>query len=164
MMRRELAPWRRRSEMEPSRRWEESWPMRRAFESMFEDFFRGFPRMGMMEEMFEGAGMPRIDMQETEGAYRIDAELPGIDEKDIDISVKGNSLTIRAERREEKKEEREGQTLFQECRYGTFERTLPLPMEVEVDQISATYRNGVLHLEMPKSEKAKEKVKKIEVH
>jgi len=76
----------------------------------------------------------------------------------------GNSLTIRGERKEEKTEEREGQTICSECRYGTFERTIPLPTEVDVDRISANYQNGVLHLEMPKSEKAKGKVKKIEVH
>ncbi|MBE0599448.1 MAG: Hsp20/alpha crystallin family protein [Desulfuromonadales bacterium] len=163
MPRRELMPWRRRGEME-SGRTEEMWPMRRAFESMFDDFFRGFPRMGMMEEMFGGGTMPRINMEETEGAYRIDAELPGVEEKDIDVSVRGNMLTIRGERREEKTEKEKGQEIFRECRYGNFERTLQLPMEVDIDRINATYRSGVLHIELPKTAEAKEKVKKIEVH
>jgi HSP20 family protein len=161
MPRRELMPWRHRGEMEPTRT-EEMWPLRRTFESMFEDFFRGFPRMGLMEEVF--GGMPRIDMSETEGAYHIEAELPGMEEKDIDVSVKGNTLMIRGERREEKKKEEEGQTIFHECRFGTFERAVQLPMEVNTDKIEATYRNGVLRLNLPKTEEAKEKVKKIEVH
>ncbi len=160
MARRELMPWRHRTEMEP--RTEEMWPIRRTFESMFEDFFRGLPRLGLMEEAF--GGVPRVDMNETEGEYRIEAEMPGMEEKDIDVSVKGNTLMIRGERREEKKQEAEGQTIFHECRYGTFERTVQLPMEVDTDKISATYRNGVLRLTLPKSEEAKEKVKKIEVH
>ncbi|MEZ4599525.1 MAG: Hsp20/alpha crystallin family protein [Syntrophotaleaceae bacterium] len=162
MPRRDIAPWRRQSELIPS--FEERWPVRRALESMFEDFFHGFPREGLMSGMFETTGRPRIDMEETDDSYRIHAEMPGIDQKDIDVTVTGNILTIRGERKVEKTEESEGQPICRECQYGVYERSISLPMEVEVDNINANYRNGVLHVEMPKSQQAKEKVRKIELH
>jgi HSP20 family protein len=162
MPRREMTPWHHQRDLVP--RFEGYWPVRRALESMLDDFFQGFPREGIVSELLETAGRPRIDMEETDEAYRLSAEMPGIDEKDIDVSVTGNILTIRGERREEKTEEREGHTICRERRYGTFERSISLPIEVDMDNISASYRNGVLHLEMPKSEQAREKVKKIKLH
>jgi HSP20 family protein len=162
MPRKELTPWRRQRELMP--RLEENWPFRRAWESMLDDFLQGVPREGLMSGLFETLGRPRIDMDETDDAYRIHAEMPGMEENDIDVTVTGNILSIRGERREEETEEREGQTICRECRYGTFERNITLPMEVDVDHINASYRNGVLHVVMPKSERAKEKVKKIELH
>jgi HSP20 family protein len=162
MPRRELAPRHHRSDLIP--RFEENWPIRRALESMLEDFFQGFPREGIMSGLFETLGRPRIDMEETDDSYRIHAEMPGIDEKDIEVTVSGNILSIRGERRVEKTEETQGQAICRECQYGTYERSIPLPMEVDVDKIDASYRNGVLHVEMPKSEQAKKKVKKIQLH
>jgi HSP20 family protein len=104
---------------------------------------------------------PRIDVSETEDCLIINAELPGVDLEDVDISLKERILTISGEKREERVEER-----FHfhrvERRYGSFSRSVPLPCDVEADRIDATYNKGVLKIVMPKC-KEKRQVVKVEV-
>jgi HSP20 family protein len=110
----------------------------------------------------EGAGqwLPTVDVSETPKEVVVEAEIPGMDPKDIDISLQGSKLTLRGQRKQEKKEE--GKNYHRvERTYGTFSRTIQLPAEVDASKVNATYKNGVLRVNMPKSKE--ETVKKIEV-
>lgn len=90
------------------------------------------------------------------------AEIPGLDAKDLDLSLSGGSLVIKGEKKQEK-EEKEENYHFIERSYGSFVRTIPLPKEVKHDKITASYKDGVLRVVLPKSEEAKTKELKIKV-
>lgn len=153
---RELSPFKRKNV--PMRR-ETDAPF--ALDTMFEDFFRGFdiePRWTHRLSTFS----PRIDVTESEKELKIAAELPGINEKDIDVSVTRDTLTIKGEKKEEKEDD--GKDYYRmERSYGAFCRTIPLPVEVETDKISASYKKGILNIMIPKSAKAIESKKKIAI-
>jgi len=131
-------------------------------QSELDDLFRktfGSLTSGMMRgEMWT----PSVNCFTRKGNYVIQADLPGIDPKDIDVSVVGNTLTIKGERKTEWKEEKEGE-FFHESSYGLFERTLQVPEGVEADKVHATYKNGVLELTMPAGKAALPKKVKVEV-
>jgi HSP20 family protein len=103
--------------------------------------------------------VPLTDMHEEKDQLVMKTELPGIDKKDLDISLEGDILTIKAEKKEEIKEEATDH--IRERRYGRYFRSLTLPYPVKADNISATFDNGVLELRLPKAEEVK--AKKIEV-
>ena len=105
---------------------------------------------------------PAMDLVEREGQFEITAELPGIDEKDIEIQLSNRLLTIKAEKKEEKQEERKDYHLS-ERRYGSLQRSFEIPELVNADQISATFAKGVLTVRMPKSPEAQKSEKKIQV-
>lgn len=122
--------------------------MNRLFDDVLPPDFGGMPFAG-------GDGgdrmlMPRMEVRETDKELRVTAELPGVTEKDIDISLDDDVLTIRAEKKTERKEEREN-THFTERSYGTFQRSLRLPYRVEPNQVKANFSNGVLTVAMPKN-------------
>jgi HSP20 family protein len=132
---------------------------RKEMDSLFDTFFRGFDL-----QLFEGtagAFSPKVDVAEDEKEIRVNAELPGMDEKDIDVSLSMNSLTIRGEKREEKEEK--GKDYYQmERAYGSFSRTIPLSAEVDESAVRANFKKGVLSITLPKAAKASE-TKKISV-
>jgi HSP20 family protein len=127
---------------------------------MFEDFGRGWrlPMLVGRETLLALA----INVSETDDAIEVTAELPGIDEKDVDVEVANNVLTIKGEKKSEK-EEKEKDFHLVERSYGSFQRTVPLPYEIDPDKIAAKFTQGVLTVTMPKPPQAKEKVKKIKV-
>ena len=92
---------------------------------------------------------------------RIQAELPGVSEKDVDISLDGDVLTIRGEKRQERKQEREG-VHISERSFGTFQRSLRLPFQVNPDQVEARFENGVLSMTVPKAQ-PQERSRRIQV-
>ena len=94
---------------------------------------------------------PHMDVSETDKDVRIQAELPGVSEKDIEVSLNDDVLSIRAEKHQEHREERHG-THFSERAYGTFQRSLRLPFPVSQDQVQATFENGVLSVTLPKAQ------------
>jgi HSP20 family protein len=101
-----------------------------------------------------GDWSPPVDVSETSDAVIVHVEIPGIDVKDLDISVAGDTLTIRGEKKEEERET--GRQFHRvERRYGTFTRTLPLPAAVDADHVEAKSRAGVLEIRLPKREEAK---------
>ena len=108
----------------------------------------------------EGRWMPAFDISETEEHILVKADLPGMDAKDLDISITENVLTVKGEKKEEHEEKKEHYHRM-ERRVGSFCRSFMLPGEVESDGVEAEYKDGVLHLTIPKSEAAKPK--KIEV-
>lgn len=105
---------------------------------------------------------PQIDITENDREIRVRAELPGVEEDDIDVSVSDNMLTIRGEKRSEA-EDHEGDSYRHECSYGSFERAIPLACEVDRDNVEATYRRGVLTVTLPKSPNARTRLKHIAV-
>ena len=105
--------------------------------------------------------MPRTELRETDKEIRVIAEMPGVAEKEIEVSLDEDILTIRGEKKAERKEEREN-TYFTERSFGTFQRSLRLPYHVEPDQVKAAFENGVLTVTMPKN-KAQERLHKIPI-
>jgi HSP20 family protein len=116
---------------------------------LFDDFFTGFslrPFSGLMNEMETFS--PRIDMTEDEKAIHVHAELPGLDEKDIDISLSSDSITISGEKKEET--ETKGDNYYcSERSYGSFTRVLPIE-DVDVGKVEAAFKKGVLNITLPK--------------
>jgi HSP20 family protein len=94
--------------------------------------------------------MPDVDVRETKKNIQVTAELPGVDEKDLDVRLDGNMLTIRGEKRDEKTE-KEGTWTRSECCYGSFVRSIPIAAEVDPDRVEATFRKGVLKVTLPKA-------------
>ena len=114
------------------------------------------------EEGMRGAWLPPVDIRETKDAIEIMAELPGVDAENVDVSVEGNVLTIRGERRQE--QVREDETFHRvERSYGMFERSFTLPRSVNAEKVSASYRDGILTVTVPKREEAKPKTVKVQV-
>ncbi len=106
--------------------------------------------------------MPSAELEETPEEVHLKLEIPGLEAKDLDIQVAEQSVSISGERKSESKTEEKG-VVRSEFRYGKFERIVPLPAHIKVDDAQAEYKNGVLTLNLPKSAEAKTKVKKLEV-
>jgi len=114
------------------------------------------------EDYVTGSWMPAVDVRETKEAVEIQAELPGIDPKDVNVSVEGGVLTIKGSRQFEKATE--GETYHRvERAYGSFERSFTLPTNVDPEKINAAFRQGLLLLTLPKREEAKPKAISIKV-
>ncbi len=103
---------------------------------------------------------PRIDISETDAAYKIEAELPGINQKEIDVKIDNNILTIKG-KKEDIKEEKEKNYHLRERYYGAFQRSISLPNNIEPEKIKASFENGVLNISVPKNDKRTPK--KIEI-
>lgn len=148
-MARELTPWK---PFEFDR-------LRKEMDRLWDSFFEGRPGGRNREE---GEWLPSLDVAETKGDLVVKAELPGMDPKDIDISLSEGVLTIRGEKKQEKEEREEGYHLIERS-YGSFTRSIRLPKEVQSEKIEASFKNGILKVVLPKSEEAKKKEIKIKV-
>lgn len=130
---------------------------------LFDDFFKGFGLRPSPEAAGAlGPFAPQVDMTEDDKSIKVTAELPGIDEKDIDINLSRDALTIKGEKREEKEQKGE-QSYYAERSYGSFTRVIPLPSEVNPDKAEANFSKGVLIVTMPKMHEEKKEQKKIEI-
>ena len=125
----------------------------------FDNFFYGWPAF---EREAEFKWSPRTDIQETDKEIILDFELPGIDKKDIKVEVKDNRLSISGERKQENKDEN-AESRRIERHYGKYERTFSLPENVKTDKLSAKYIDGILTINLPKTEKAIPKEIAVEV-
>ena len=124
-------------------------------DKLFEESMRG-------REIAPAAWTPAVDIYETDDAIILEAELPGMNEKDIEVKIEDNVLTIRGERKFE--EERKEENYYRMERfYGTFQRSFTLPSNVDTDKVKAEYKKGILKVTLPKKEQAKPKQIKIEV-
>ena len=131
--------------------------LRREVDRMWEDFFG--PR-GWGLRPWEGEWAPAIDVSETADKVEIKAEVPGIDPKEINITLTGDVLTIKGEKKSEREETKESYHLVERS-YGSFSRSLTLPAAVEVEKIDARYEKGVLTVTCPKKEEVKPKAIEI---
>ncbi len=127
---------------------------------MFDRFFRGgdFPDFGMES----GSWIPPIDLSETGDKVTVKTEIPGIDPKEIDISIQDNTLIIKGEKKAEK-EEKDKNYYRMERRYGSFSRSISLPASVDVNKITAECKNGVLEINLQKKEEVKPKQISVKV-
>ena len=107
--------------------------------------------------------MPAMDIVETPTEFLASAEMPGIDRKDVDVSIDDGVLTIRGEKTEERKEEKGEKVYLLERSYGSFERSFSLPANTDSSKISAEFANGVLKVHLPKGAEPKPKGRTIEV-
>lgn len=136
--------------------------LHREMNRLFDDVLRGsFGVPVQSGEQGRGMMMPHMDVSETENEVRICAELPGVSEKDVDVSLSGDVLTIRGEKKLERKDDTENYH-FVERSYGTFQRSLRLPYAVDPDQVQASFENGVLTVTLPKG-KEQERSRRIQV-
>jgi HSP20 family protein len=128
----------------------------------------GFPSLRRMFDIGPGwrtsfaFSAPAIDMSEDEKACKISAELPGIDAKDIDVSISGDMLVLKGEKRQEK-EEKDKNYHFSERAHGSFQRSFELPGSIDRNKIAADFSKGVLTITLPKTAEARKPTKKIEV-
>jgi HSP20 family protein len=132
--------------------------MNRAFESFWS---RGERPFGSLAAVF-GEGAPRSDVVETEAGIEVTVELPGLEERDIEVSLSDEALTIKGEKKVERKDEKKGYYISERS-YGSVYRSIPLPAGVDSDKAEASFKNGVLTVKLLQRPEAKAKVKKIEV-
>lgn len=134
--------------------------LHREVNRLFDDVFRGFgvPSLGGFDRSL---AWPNLELGETDKEVRITAELPGLDEKDVEITLEEGVLTLRGEKKAEVEDKDRGYT---ERSYGRFERRIELPRGIERDKANATFRNGVLTITLPKSEAANENLRRIPIN
>jgi len=131
--------------------------LRREFNEMFDRFWSG-----ALEPMQFGKWTPAVDISENDDCVLVQAEVPGMDPEQIDVSLEGNVLTIRGEKKEQRQDK--GENFHRvERQYGMFMRSIQLPSDVVADKVTASFKNGVLEVRLPKSEEAKPKRVAIDV-
>jgi HSP20 family protein len=146
--------------------------LRREIDHLFDDFEWGSWRSPFRRALFDvepflrgevkWGKVPAVDVADTATNYEITAELPGLDDKDIEVKFSDGTLTIRGEKKEQKEEKKKNYYLS-ERHYGSFQRSFTVPDGVDPDKIEAVFKNGVLMVTLPKTAEAQKKVKKIEV-
>ena len=129
---------------------------------LFEDFFNDFPFDGTLMRSRE-SWIPSVDILEKDGNLILRAELPGLDEKQIDLKVEGNTLTLKGERKMENEDKKSNYHRV-ESYYGSFSRSFDLPDTVDLDKINAEYKNGVLTVTMPQKPEVKPREIPVSVH
>jgi HSP20 family protein len=137
----------------------------RVFEGFFGNFLTPFGRPYVDQTApFFGASLqsPNVEVKELADSYEISAELPGIDEKDIELTLRDGMLTLKGEKKSEKKEEKEN-LYVSERSYGSFMRSLQLPENVDAQRVSAQFDKGVLTVRLPKSAEKPSNAKKIDI-
>ena len=136
--------------------------LHRQVNRLFDDVLRGFdsrlPSLGSVSA--PGAAWPSVEISSGDKEIKVTAELPGLEQKDIEVLLDDGVLTLRGEKRSET-DDRDRQ--FSERYYGRFERHIPVGYEVKEDEVDARFRNGVLTVTLPKSEKAQSQVKRIDI-
>ncbi len=122
-----------------------------------------FPRLFFLRVVAPALLKPRADLSATDTEYQLTVEIPGINERDVSLDISGNTLTIRGEKRQEKEEKAKDYYRIERS-YGSFQRVLSLPEDVDQDTIKATFKNGVLTVTMPrKAVTGGAEVKQIEI-
>ena len=148
----------RRTQMDPFSQ------LHREIDRVFSDFMTDWPWTGRMNLMDRRMGnfVPDVDITETDKEFRVTAELPGMDEKDLEVTYLQGGLTIKGEKREE--HEQEGRDFYHsERQFGAFERTIPLPSDINPDKARASFKRGVLSISLPKTEEARSTRKPIPI-
>jgi HSP20 family protein len=137
--------------------------LHKEMDRLFEDFWKGSGTHTFMTGPWHrGELTPRIDETEDEKAFHVKVELPGMSQDDVDVALSAGVLTIRGEKKRE--EEEKGKDFYRRERsFGSFRRSLPIPVDVDENLIEAKFEKGILYIELPKTEEARNKVKHISV-
>lgn len=125
---------------------------------VFDDFFSISPT-----SMFEFDWSPSIDVEEDDSGYHVKAEIPGIDEKDLRVTLENGILSISGEKKEEREERGNGRYVVSERKFGSFHRSISLPDGIKADKIKASFKNGVLRVDVPREESSKPRKINIDV-
>ena len=145
----------RKNDMEP--RTNDVWGLQSDINRLFDAFMTPFDG-----NEFRNTVSPKLDIAELKDKYEIKAELPGMDEKDINLAVEDGVLSISGEKKSETEDKSKGYYL-KECSYGTFSRSIRLPENIADDKIAAKFNKGVLVIDMPKKEPTVAKARKIAI-
>jgi HSP20 family protein len=161
---RDLIPWNRSSRV-PVQRGEEGTPfltLHREMNRLFDDVFRGFDFAPLrFDRVFDRTwSWPSVEVSENDKEVRVTAELPGLEEKDIEVQLSNGVLAIKGEKRTETED---SDRLFSERFYGRFERRIPVD-DIDEDKVSASFRNGELVVTLPRSAEAQRNVKRIAIN
>lgn len=155
-----LIPWRRKREI-PVRREETeealgAWSLNlyRDLQNLFDSLWEAPFSLGSAFRPLREFSFPKVDLEERDDAYLLRAEIPGVTEKEIDVSVSHDAVVIRGEKESRKETNRAG-FHYSESYSGRFERRIPLPREVDADKATAEYSRGVLTVTLPKTERSK---------
>jgi HSP20 family protein len=160
----DLIPWARQAEGARPKAQDEHplTELQRQMNQVFESFW------GRTERPFGASGWPaaergpRSDVVETDEGIEVTVELPGMEQQDVEVSLAGDTLTIRGEKKVERKDEKKGYYISERS-YGSVFRSIPLPPGCEADKADASFRNGVLTVKIPHSDEARSNMKRIEV-
>lgn len=161
----DLIPWNRK-ETQLAQRTGEEHPLlglQREMNRVFDSFWSRFDRPFGGLDGGLGFGTPRTDVVETGKTVEVSVELPGLDEKDIEVSLSDDLLTIKGEKKAEHEHDGKGYYLAERS-YGSFYRSVPLPPGVATDDAKAEFKKGVLTVRLPKTAEAQAKTKRIEVN
>jgi len=157
---RDLVPWTKNRELAPARESFDPFLMlHREMNRLFDDAFRGFGSPALSPLMEGRFSWPQVEVSDGDDALVVSAELPGMTDKDVQVEIANGVLTIRGEKKSEHKGEGR---YFTERSYGSFERQIALE-NVQEDKAEASFKNGVLTISLPKSEGARESVKRIAI-
>ncbi|SFF30583.1 HSP20 family protein [Fontimonas thermophila] len=144
------------------------WRVHDEIDRVFDDFFRGFglPSLWSMEDWprLESPAIlrPQIDISESKSGYEITVEVPGVEQNDLELSVHDGVLTIRGEKRQDKREESDRYHRIERS-YGAFQRELNLPSDADADRIEASFRNGVVRIKVPRRADAQSSGRRIPI-
>ena len=160
----DLVPWKKNRGSEVSQSMLNSEPLRQLqqrMNSLFEDFFSPWFNPAQEWLTHRGTFVPKIDLRESDKEYRVTAELPGMDEKDVGVSLSGENLIIEGEKKEEHESEHDGYYRAERS-YGAFRREISLP-DVDLESVKAEFKKGVLRITLKKTPDAQSKVKRIPI-
>jgi HSP20 family protein len=153
----DLIPWRNRGSLTKASGRDPFFALHDQIDRVFDEFTRGFGLPAFGERTL---GWPSVDVKEDEKRFCVEAELPGLDKDDVEVLLTDNVLTLRGEKRVEQDDSKRH---YSERYFGQFERRIPLSAEVEADKIEASFKNGVLKLQIPKSKQAQERSRRIPI-
>ncbi|NPV87101.1 MAG: Hsp20/alpha crystallin family protein [Anaerolineae bacterium] len=159
-----LLPWNRGKSLAVRRESDPFLTLRREMNRLFDEFYANPFSLAPFESLWQSEGefMPQIDISETDKEFTITADLPGIDDKDIEVSVSNNVISISGKKEAQKTEK--GRNYYHvERSFGSFHRDIPLRMEIDEDKVEARFDKGVLTITAPKRPEAIENVKRVQV-
>lgn len=143
-----IVKWKNKNMFDP-------WEDLRSLQNEINDLFN-YDRFPSTTGLFDRSVTPAIDFVEGENDYTVTCELPGLEEKDIDVSIASNVLTIKG-KKEDNREEKKGKFFKKETWSGSFQRTVALPLTVDTEKISADMKDGILNIKLPRKEETKPK-------
>jgi Molecular chaperone (small heat shock protein) len=159
MPNRDLTPWSgSRNLSRPG--WDPFTSFRREMDRLFDDFLA--PAEARSFSPTREGGWPSIEVDESDKAYQVTAELAGLSRDDVKLELRDNALTLSGERRDERTEEDKGRR-YTERSYGRFARTIPFAHEIDAEKVEASFKDGVLRIDLPKSGRAQAQSRQIEI-
>ncbi len=137
--------------------------MQKEMNRMFDNFSKSFFNNSSFFSGVSNDVTPKIDVVENDKEIKVTAELPGMEEKDIEVNFSRDTLMIKGEKKAEREEKKED-CYFMERSYGTFQRAIPVSAGVDGDKVEASFKNGVLKVTLPKTEEAQKEVRKVKIN